>query len=63
MEHLTEATLWSFLLQAVAFVLYIPLSYIAYRWVRAPLKRGPGEAIVVTIGNSPNKGIGRNHGR
>jgi hypothetical protein len=39
MEHLTEPTLWAFLLQAVAFVAYIPLSYLAYRWVRAPLKR------------------------
>jgi hypothetical protein len=39
MEHLTEPTLWAFLFQAVAFVAYIPISYIAYRWVRAPLKR------------------------
>jgi hypothetical protein len=39
MEHLTEPTLWAFLLQAVAFVAYIPVSYLAYRWVRAPLKR------------------------
>jgi len=39
MEHLTEPTLWAFLLQAVVFVAYIPTSYLAYRWVRAPLKR------------------------
>jgi hypothetical protein len=39
MEHLTEPTLWSFLLQVVSWASYIPLSYIAYRWVRAPLKR------------------------
>jgi hypothetical protein len=39
MEHLTEPTLWAFLLQAVLLTAYIPASYIAYRWVRAPLKR------------------------
>jgi hypothetical protein len=39
MEHLTEPTLWAFLLQATALMLYIPASYIAYRWVRVPLKR------------------------
>jgi hypothetical protein len=39
MEHLTEPTLWVFLLQAVAVTAYIPVSYLAYRWVRAPLKR------------------------
>jgi hypothetical protein len=39
MEHLTEPTLWAFLFQAVMLTSYIPLSYIAYRWVRAPLKR------------------------
>jgi len=40
MEHLTEPTLWAFLFQAaVAAAVWIPLSYLAYRWVRAPLKR------------------------
>ena len=39
MEHLTEPTLWAFLLQATVFLFFIPASYIAYRWVRAPLKR------------------------
>ena len=39
MEHLTEPTLWAFLFQAVLFPSYIPLTYLAYRWVRAPLKR------------------------
>ena len=39
MEHLTEPTLWAFLLQAILSTGYIPLSYLAYRWVRAPLKR------------------------
>ena len=39
MEHLTEPTLWAFLLQAVLLSCYIPLTYLAYRWVRAPLKR------------------------
>jgi hypothetical protein len=39
MEHLTEPTLWAFLFQALLFPSYIPLTYLAYRWVRAPLKR------------------------
>jgi hypothetical protein len=39
MEHLTEPTLWAFLLQAVAAAAWVPVSYIAYRWVQAPLKR------------------------
>ena len=39
MEHLTEPTLWAFLFQAVLLPSYIPLTYLAYRWVRAPLKR------------------------
>ncbi|MFB0534443.1 MAG: hypothetical protein ACETWR_05630 [Anaerolineae bacterium] len=40
MEHLTEPTLWAFLFQAVvAAAAWAPLSYLAYRWVRAPLKR------------------------
>ena len=39
MEHLTEPTLWAFLLQEISLMLHIPLSYIAYRRVRAPLKR------------------------
>ena len=39
MEHLTEPTLWAFLLQATGLISYIPSSYLAYRWVRAPLKR------------------------
>ena len=39
MEHLTEPTWWAFLLQSVLFAYYVPASYIAYRWVRVPLKR------------------------
>ena len=39
MEHLTEPTLRVFLLQAMLLTSYIPTSYLAYRWVRAPLKR------------------------
>jgi hypothetical protein len=38
MEHLTKPTLWAFLFQAMLWSSYIPLSYLAYRWVRAPLK-------------------------
>ena len=39
MEHLIEP-LWAFLFQAVvATAAWVPVSYIAYRWVRAPLKR------------------------
>ena len=38
MEHSTEP-LWAFLFQALLFPSYIPLTYLAYRWVRAPLKR------------------------
>ena len=36
---LVEPTFLVVLLQVVAFTLYIPFSYLAYRWVRAPLKR------------------------
>jgi hypothetical protein len=39
MEHLTEPTLWAYLFQATIYVLPILISYPAYRWVRAPLKR------------------------
>ena len=39
MEHLTKPALLAFLLQATGLMLYIPSSYIAYRWVRVPLKR------------------------
>ena len=39
MEHLTEPTLLAFLLQAAPFTLFAPLSYLAYRWVRVPVKR------------------------
>ncbi len=39
MDHLTEPTLLAFLLQALPFTAFAPLSYLAYRWVRVPLKR------------------------
>lgn len=39
MEHLTEPTLLAFLLQATLFTVFPPLSYLAYRLVRVPLKR------------------------
>ena len=38
MEHLTEPPLWAVLIQAFALASYIPISYFAYRWVRAPVK-------------------------
>jgi predicted flap endonuclease-1-like 5' DNA nuclease len=37
-QAIPEPALWSFLLQVVAFMFYVPTSYLAYRWVRAPLK-------------------------
>jgi hypothetical protein len=36
---LTEPTLLIVLFQTAVFVLSVPLTYLAYRWVRAPLKR------------------------
>jgi hypothetical protein len=39
MERLTTPSLWAFLFQVLALPSYIPLSYLAYRWVRAPQKR------------------------
>lgn len=39
MEHLTEPTWWAFLIQEVLLLFYIPGTYLAYRWVRIPLRR------------------------
>ena len=39
MEKLTEPSVLAFLLQALTFIFPWPLIYIAYRFVRAPLKR------------------------
>ncbi|TEU20335.1 MAG: hypothetical protein E3J21_02560 [Anaerolineales bacterium] len=55
MEHLTEPTLWAFLLLAVLWPSYIPLSYIAYRWVRAPLKRDRVKQSLLQLGIAPTK--------
>ena len=50
MEHLTEPTLWAFLLQAVLLTSYIATSYLAYRWVRAPLKHKRVEQSLSQLG-------------
>ena len=51
MKHFwVEPTLWAFLVQALAFVAYIPLSYIGYRWVRAPLKRNRVKQSLMQLG-------------
>lgn len=39
MEQLTEPTFFVFSLQAIILMSYIPASYVAYKWVRAPMKR------------------------
>lgn len=39
MIHLIDPRLWVFLFQAILLSSYIPLSYLAYQWVRAPLKQ------------------------
>ncbi len=39
MDKLTQPTLLTFVLQSIMFAVPILISYIAYRWVRVPLKR------------------------
>jgi len=50
MEHLTEPTLWAFLLQEAMYISPILLSYPAYRWVRARLKRERVEQSLSKLG-------------
>ena len=57
MEHLTEPALWSFWLQVVSWASYIPLSYIAYRWVRAPLKRDRVKQSLFQLGIVQTNGL------
>ena len=39
MEYLTKPTLWAFLIQELIFTSLIVGSYLAYRWVRIPMKQ------------------------
>lgn len=52
MEYLAELNWWSFIFQAIVFSLYIPFSYIAYRWVRAPLKHNRAQQALSRLGIS-----------
>lgn len=55
MERLTEPTLFVFLLQGLLLSLYIPLSYIGYKWVRVPLKENRTGEALLKLGMSPQK--------
>jgi hypothetical protein len=50
MEYLTQPTLFAFLLQALLGSAHIPISYLAYRWVRAPLKHERVKQSLIQMG-------------
>ena len=50
MEAIREPTLAAFVFQAVLLVLHIPVSYLAYRWARAPMKRQRNQQDLAQLG-------------
>ena len=50
MEALRETTLLAFILQCLIGIIYIPMSYVGYRWARAPTKLKRNQLDLILLG-------------